>query len=94
MWNETFFWIYSHKLTFQEVRTIWYVVRISSFDESVCDTGQIESFYEELEHVFDHFPKYHVKILLGEFNLKFGRENIFKPTIWEESLHQDSNANA
>ena len=24
------------------------------------------SCYEELEQVFDHFPKYHKKILLGE----------------------------
>ena len=40
-----------------------------------------DSFYEELEQVFDHFPKYDTKILLGDFNAKVGRENIFKPTI-------------
>jgi hypothetical protein len=34
------------------------------------------SFYEELEQVFDHFPKYHMKILLGGFNAKVG-ERIF-----------------
>jgi len=45
------------------------------------------------EQDFDHFPKYHVKILLGDFNAKFGRKNIFKPTIGNESLHQDSNDN-
>ena len=32
-----------------------------------------ESFCEELEQVFDHFPKYHMKILLGDFNAKVGR---------------------
>jgi hypothetical protein len=32
-------------------------------------------------------------ILLGDFNAKVGRENIFKPTIGNESLHQDSNDN-
>jgi len=42
---------------------------------------------------FDHFPKYHTKIPLGDFNAKVGRENIFKPTIENESLHQDSNDN-
>jgi len=42
---------------------------------------------------FDHFPNYHMKILLGDFNAKVGRENIFKPTIGNESLHQDSNDN-
>jgi len=48
---------------------------------------------EELEQVFDHFPKYHMKMLLGDFNAKVGRENILKPTIGQESLHQDSNDN-
>jgi endonuclease/exonuclease/phosphatase family metal-dependent hydrolase len=50
-----------------------------------------DSFYEELEQVFDHFPKYHMKILLGDFNAKLGREDTFKPTTGNESLHQDSN---
>jgi len=27
-------------------------------------------FYEELDKVFDHFPKYQKKILLGDFNAK------------------------
>jgi len=27
-----------------------------------------DSFYEELEQVFDNFAKYHMKILLGNFN--------------------------
>jgi exonuclease III len=34
-------------------------------------------FYEELEHVFDKFPKGHMKILLGDFNAKVGRKDIF-----------------
>jgi hypothetical protein len=34
-----------------------------------------------------------MKILLGDFNAKVGRENIFKLTIGNESLHQDSNDN-
>ena len=52
-----------------------------------------DSFYEESEQVLDHFPKYHMKILLGDFNAKVGRQNILKPTIGNESLHQDSNDN-
>ena len=51
-----------------------------------------DSFYEQLEQVFFyHFPKYHMKILLGYFKAKVGRESIFKPIIGNESLHQDSN---
>jgi hypothetical protein len=34
-----------------------------------------------------------MKILLGDFSAKVGRENIFKPTIGNESLYQDSNDN-
>ena len=52
-----------------------------------------DNFYEELDRVFHRFPKYHTKILLAEFNAKSGREDIFKPTIGNESLHQDSNDN-
>jgi hypothetical protein len=47
-----------------------------------------DSFYEELENVFDTFPKYHMKILLGDFNAKIGREKIFKPKIQNESLNE------
>jgi hypothetical protein len=32
-----------------------------------------------------------MKILLGDFNAKVGRDNIFKLTIRSESLHEDSN---
>ena len=52
-----------------------------------------DSFYEELEEVFDHFPKYHMKVLLRDFNAKVGREDILKPIIGQESLYQDSNDN-
>jgi hypothetical protein len=34
-----------------------------------------------------------MKILLGDFNAKVGRENIFKPKIGNESLHRNSIAN-
>jgi hypothetical protein len=34
-----------------------------------------------------------MKILLGDFNAKVGREDIFKPTIGNESLHEISNDN-
>jgi len=52
-----------------------------------------DSFYEELEQVFDHFLKFHMKILLGDFNTKVGTKNIFTPTIGNESLQQDNNNN-
>jgi hypothetical protein len=52
-----------------------------------------DRFYEELEQDFDKFPKWHMKILLGDFSAKVVREDIFKPTIENESLHANSNDN-
>jgi len=34
-----------------------------------------------------------MKVLLVDINAKVGREDIFKPIIGQESLHQDSNDN-
>jgi hypothetical protein len=34
-----------------------------------------------------------MKILLGDFNAKVGKEDIFKPTIGNENLHEISNDN-
>jgi hypothetical protein len=46
-----------------------------------------------MERIFDKLPKYHMKILLRDLNAKGGREDIFKPTIGNESLHEISNDN-
>jgi hypothetical protein len=40
----------------------------------------LKNRYEKLEPVFE-FPKYHLKILLGDFNSKESREDIFRSTI-------------
>jgi exonuclease III len=58
-------------------------------EEKSVDSKYI--FYVELEQVFDHFLEYHTKILLGDFNVKVGRENVFKLIIGNYSLHQNSN---
>jgi hypothetical protein len=47
-----------------------------------------DSFYVELGHDFDHFPRYDMKVLLGDFSVEVGRENIFKLTVGKESLHE------
>jgi hypothetical protein len=57
------------------------------------DDGIKKSFYEELEQVIDQFPRYHIKIFLGDFNAKVGREDIFKLIICNKSLHVVTNDN-
>jgi hypothetical protein len=47
-----------------------------------------DSFYEELQPVFEKFLKYHIKIMLGNFNAEVNREDILKSTVGNESLHE------
>jgi hypothetical protein len=35
----------------------------------------MDSLYEEFECVFDEFPKYHIRILLGDFTASVWRED-------------------
>jgi hypothetical protein len=57
-----------------------------------CDDKK-NSFYEYPVHVFDQFPTYNIQILLNDFNVKFVREDIFKPTTGNKSLHKTSKDN-
>jgi hypothetical protein len=50
-----------------------------------------DRFYMELEEIFHIFPKYHMKIILVEFNAEVGREDIFKATLGNKSAHKISN---
>jgi hypothetical protein len=51
------------------------------------------SFYEVLAQVVCQFPRYHMQILLGDFNAKVGMVDIFKQIISNEGLHKASNDN-
>ena len=68
------------------------VLNVRAPSEEKCGDSE-GSYYEELEQGFGHFSQYHIKILLGDFNAKLGREDILKPTTGNLRLHQDSNGN-
>jgi hypothetical protein len=68
------------------------VLNVHALTEKKKDDSK-DRFYKELEQVFNYFHKYHKRILLGDFRPKLGSENIFKLTVGNESLHQDSNNN-
>ena len=40
-----------------------------------------EVFYEDLNTIYESIPKKHPKIILGDFNTKVGKEEIYKPTL-------------
>jgi hypothetical protein len=83
----------SDRISYVILRGRWCSIIVLNVHAPCEDKGDDvrDSFYEELGHVFDQFPMYDVKILLGDFNAKVGRENISKPTIGNESLHDISN---
>jgi len=84
----------SDRLSYIVLRGRWLHILVNVHAPSEKKSEELkDSFYEELEEMFDHFPKYHMKILLRDINAKVGREDIFKPIIGQESLHQDSNDN-
>ena len=72
---------------------VWYYSSKCTCPTEDKDDDIKDSFYEEIERFFDQLPMYHIKILLGDFNAKVGRENIFQPTIGTESVHPESNDN-
>jgi len=41
----------------------------------VANDNEKDTFYEELERLFDLLPKYNTKIVLDDFNAKVGRGN-------------------
>jgi hypothetical protein len=67
------------------------VLNVHAATENKTDSVK-DSFYEELECAFDKFSKYRMNILL-DFNAKIVREDIFKPTIGNENLHEIINDN-
>jgi hypothetical protein len=68
------------------------VLNVHALTEAKDDVIK-DSSYKELEQVFDQFPRYHTKIMLGDFNEKVGREDIFKPINANKSLYEAHNDN-
>jgi hypothetical protein len=85
----------SDRMSYVTLKSCWCYIIVLNVDASTehKDDDIKDSFYEELEREFDQFPRYHMKILLGDFNAKVGREDIFKRIISNESLHEASNDN-
>ena len=69
------------------------VLSVMTIKLSVRCTHSKDSFYNELEQAFDPFPKHHMKIRFRDFKSKLGRGDIFKLTVGNDSLYQDSNDN-
>jgi hypothetical protein len=85
----------SESMSYITLKGRWYDIIVLNVHAPTEDKNDIikDSFYEELEQVLDLFPRHHMKILLGDFNAKVGREDIFKVIIGNEGLNGASNDN-
>jgi hypothetical protein len=79
----------SDRVSYTILRGRWCNIIVLNVHAPCEDKGDDEKdgLYEEIGCDFDQFPRYDTKILWGDFNANVGRENIFKPTIGNESLH-------
>jgi hypothetical protein len=71
----------SDRMSYVILRGCWCNIIVVRNVHATCEDKSDDvkdSFYEELGRVFDQFPSYDMKVLLGDFNAKVGREDIFK----------------
>jgi hypothetical protein len=70
----------SERMSYIILRGRWCNIIVLNFHAATEDKIDDikDRFYEELEQIFDKFPMYCMKILLGDFNAKVGREDIFQ----------------
>jgi len=52
-----------------------------------------EEFYNLLEQNVNQIARLDIKIMLGDFNAKVDKGSIYKPTIGNERLHNETNNN-
>jgi hypothetical protein len=65
------------------LRGVWYyniVLNVHVPTEDKIDVEK-DSFYVELECIFDKFFKYHTKMLVGDFSAKLGREDFLNQQL-------------
>jgi hypothetical protein len=86
---------FSDRLSYIILRGRWCNIIVLNVHAPCEDKGDEVniSVYEKLGRQFHQLPRYGTKNLLGDFNVKVGREDIFKPTIGNESSHEISNEN-
>jgi exonuclease III len=66
----------SDRMSYITLKGRWFDIIVLNVHAPTDDKDVIkDSFYEELKQVFDQLPRYHMKILMGDFNANVGRED-------------------
>ena len=58
-----------------------------------CATEEKDDFNEDLERIYMKAPKYDIKVVMGDFNAKVGKESGLAPNVRKYSLHEETNNN-
>ncbi|XP_054091892.1 craniofacial development protein 2-like [Zeugodacus cucurbitae] len=52
-----------------------------------------DAFYERLERIYERCPRHDVKVVLGDFNARVGKEGVFGTAVGKFSLHDETSPN-
>jgi exonuclease III len=69
----------SDRMSYIILRGHWFHIFVLNVHAPTEEPDDVKaSIYEELDHMFEKFPTCHMKTLIGDFNIKVHREDIFK----------------
>jgi len=76
-------------------KTKFYKVALVNVHGPTEDKDELEKedFCHKLDNVIDKIPNHDMKIILGDFNMKIGKEEKYIPTIGKHSIDDRSNDN-
>jgi hypothetical protein len=70
------------RMSYIILRGRWFHIVLSVHAPTEHKTDYVkDSFYEELECIFHKFPKYNMKIFLGDLNAKVSRNDILNQQL-------------
>ncbi len=86
---------YNESLCMIRVKSQFHNITLFSVHAPTEDKPDLikDVFYDELGTAYASAPANDVKIILGDFNAKIGKEECYAETIGRDSLHEDCNEN-